>query len=425
MADKDLLDEIANRALLHYRESGDFNGLNADTLCSEMALGERTMRGLLGLLLDGDLATLTFASIFENPYIKAIDDLPIEEQRRLLEESALDSICVYPSNSRLAISMDESAAVGKPFIRMLHLGVAQLKPVAFESQVLDRYLQDPRYSVGDDGTSMFIRIRGEYDEDAETPERDKINLRYVTTGVGEDGKRLTVGLVRYLADLTSEHQQHWESYRYSGRFKIDSDFLRRCFGAEFTETRSVYDAFLQEEIEINRLCEMIGKPPLFKRTFEGEGRPEGFRPLTRPTSESLEQFIHLMDKLISENMNRDFFTGDVDLKERQDCRNGAIKEIEKGSLRLLQEWVGLHYATKDPAPLDQMLQIFKSIRKERQPSAHQIRSSDHDEAYWEKQNKYIVDAYYALRTLRTIFNSHPMAKGYRAPEWLEGYKIKV
>jgi hypothetical protein len=43
-------------------------------------------------------------------------------------------------------------------------------------------------------------------------------------------------------------------------------------------------------VEINKLSELIGRPTLFRKTFE-EGRPEGFPPMLRPTLNNLLAFV--------------------------------------------------------------------------------------------------------------------------------------
>jgi len=49
---------------------------------------------------------------------------------------------------------------------------------------------------------------------------------------------------------------------------MNSDFERAMIWGLWGEYESVYNAFIQEQVEINRLCALIGKPALFRQTFE-------------------------------------------------------------------------------------------------------------------------------------------------------------
>ncbi len=84
---------------------------------------------------------------------------------------------------------------------------------------------------------------------------------------------------------------------------MDKDYFAGSFLGKFTKGRSIYEAFLEEEKQINLLSRIIGKPPLFKKEYEFIPH---FSVLPRPTVRYYNAFIHLLDKLISENINKKF-----------------------------------------------------------------------------------------------------------------------
>jgi len=94
------------------------------------------------------------------------------------------------------------------------------------------------------------------------------------------------------------------------------------------------------------MCSHIGLPPLFSNDFSGElaradsnaalDEPKGFGLLMKPTKKAFLDFAHVFDKVISENINREFFAAQgIALEERQ-INDGNISVTTKGTLWLFQ-----------------------------------------------------------------------------------------
>ncbi|MFN2499604.1 MAG: hypothetical protein ABR557_11005 [Pyrinomonadaceae bacterium] len=233
----------------------------------------------------------------------------------------------YPSADVIGRVMDLRIYENQPFTRRLVLAEAQLTPVFFDLDVLDRYYRDPRYHFNFDDYVGSISISSEHYESSSVDEKDKILLQSFGIGYDGDRNRVVVAYLRYLADLSPEHQQIWQAHIGSQSCTMNSDYARTTISGDWPVYRSAYQAFLTEQAEINKLSQLIGKPALFKKTFE-DNRPEGFTSMLRPTRQNFDDFIHLVDKMLSENINQEFFRGAVPF-EHVVTQDDGSKEIQR------------------------------------------------------------------------------------------------
>ena len=151
-------------------------------------------------------------------HIKRFADLPIDRQRALLKTEALKEFCVYPTGSEILKNIDVTQWT---FSKALALAEPQLAYRAFNMGALERYTSDPRYTVSFKDYMGSMSIRDESFSDQGFPDRDKVSLQ--TFGLGISHKRIphVVVYLRYLANLSPEHQQYWNSY-------LVSDDVRMC-----------------------------------------------------------------------------------------------------------------------------------------------------------------------------------------------------
>lgn len=196
-------------------QRGRFNGLVADSLLRFEDNPDR-LRAHLASLVDEHKVTCVFASTQLNMHIKRLPDLPIDRQRALVKAEALKEFCVYPTASEIAKNIDITQWNDRPFSKELALAKPQLAYRAFDMAALERYTRDPRYVVHFQDYMGSMSIRNESFSDQGFPDRDKVSLQ--TFGIGIDNKRIphVVVYLRYLARLSSEHQQYWSSYLASG-----------------------------------------------------------------------------------------------------------------------------------------------------------------------------------------------------------------
>ena len=166
------------------------------------------------------------------------------------------------------------------------------------------------------------------------------------------------------------------------------------------------------------------KPDLFRETFNDE-RPEGFFPMLRPTSNNYYNFIHILDKLTSENINREFFKGDIPLEEKITRKDGSTETRQLGTIKLLENWLQSFYRDANGKDVSvDTVKPLKKVRSIRQTPAHKINTNDYDSKYPKMQDEILGEVVYALTKLRFTFMAHPNAqKKYSAPDWLDGKRI--
>lgn len=333
-------------------------------------------------------------------------------------------ICLYPTAEVVAARADLSRYDGLPYTRRLALAKAQLTPIFFELNVLEKYFRDPRYSCRFHDRAGSISVHDEHYLSDQMPERDKVLLQSFGIGYDEKRNRVVVVYLRYLADLSSEHQQVWKAHEIAGRCTMNGDYFRSSIQGKFPEHYSVYEAFIQEQLEINKLSQLMGKPLLFRSTFEEGERPLEFSPMLRPTLRNFQQFALTLDKMLSENLNRDFFRGDIPLEDKITAADGSIEVRQLGTITLLERWLNAKYRDRDGQEVgDEVVQPLRKVRNARQPMAHSLSGDSYDSSLPNNQDALLVAALRSLQKLRLILSSHPKASGYAAPDWLDGDKI--
>ena len=205
---------------------------------------------------------------------------------------------------------------------------------------------------------------------------------------------------------------------------MNSDYAWSSIHGMFPECYSVYEAFIQEQLEINNLSQLIGKPPLFRSTFEGRKRPVDFLPMLRPTLRNFQEFALTLDKMLSDNLNRDFFRGDIPLEDKVTAGDGSVEVRQLGTITLLERWLNANYRDRDGEEIgNEVVEPLREVRKARQPTAHSLSQDAYDSSLPNAQDALLAAALRSLQKLRLIFWSHRNAREYTAPDWLDGDKI--
>lgn len=162
----------------------------------------------------------------------------------------------------------------------------------------------------------------------------------------------------------------------------------------------------------------------FLRDYKDE-RPENFRTIFIPTLENYHKFILVLDKLMSENISKEFFKGKVDLENEIVKKDGKIIIQSKGTIKLLEEWLRETVKIKKEEDFDLIFESFKMVRKLRQKPAHIINQNIYDKGYFRIQDDLIDKCYTSVRMIRLLFANHPAVKNYKVPDWLYDGKIKI
>ena len=426
MADSQPHEMILQSALEFYIGSRDFNGIPAGKLLDLLEISESQFREVLLDLLRAGSITLAFARVQDNPHILRMVPLPISELEELLEDEPLSTFCIYPTVEILNARPDLMDYEDLPFSRRLALGEAQLTPVYFELSVLETYYRDPRYHFNYFDLGGQISVRDEAYFSKDMPERDKVVLETFGIAYDKEGNRVIVVFLRYLSNLSPEHQRIWHSQIISRECVMNNDYARSSLYGQWPQHYSVYQALLAEILEINKLANLVGRSTLFRRDC-AEERPVELHPLLRPTRRNLHEFVQFFDKLLSDNIDRDFFGQDIPLEEEIERDDGRIEVVQKGTLRILEEWLHRYYRTQDGEDVSkEVIAPFKTVRKLRQEPAHKITEDVYDVALAREQDQIVSDVVIGLRNIRYILMSHPMIhEEYEPPDWLDGDDIVI
>lgn len=410
----------------HYLKSRDFNGI----LITNLGKKFEVIRIILKQLLIKEKIILNFGDRHPNPHILALEPEPKEQQLLKLEkleyqEPLYDEIgplkiqtnsincCAYPSRLHLKLVVNPDRYEGKPYTLLLALGEPQLSYKTFNLRVLELYRNDPRYYYQTDDIQGNICVKG----GANLKDEDEILIQTFGFAYDKDIKNRYVALfLRYLSDLTPEHQQRWQLEEFVGDTFLHPDYARSTAG-EWPERESIFNAFCEELKIINEMTIKITGKAIFRKSYDSEGKPKKFGFLVRPTREEYEAFVHLLDKMLSDNIDKEFFKGKLDLVIRVKKGDFVIEQI-KGTIALLDEWLNKGVKLPDPVPKDNMIRVFKEIRRARSKPAHHLVEDEWDSQYFVRQRNLIIEAYQAVRTLRLIFANHHRTRTVKVPDWL-------
>ncbi len=414
-------DDILRKITEFYLSSRDFNGLRIENLVHDFKLKESEIKSIIISLIQEDKISLNFGDIHPNPYIKAFPEESTEKQIAKLQSANFKHVCAYPSVSHLALMVGPFDYEDKPFTRRLALGEPQLSFESFDLSVLAFYRNDPRYCYTSNDITGKICVSDKYDESEEMPSSDQVLLQSFGFSYDSELNRAVAVFLRYLSGLSPQHQQIWNAKILQGNYKLHPDYFRSSILGEWPEHVSIFNAFIEELHHINEMCKLMRRPPLFRD--ELGDKPREFCLLIRPTLKEYNDFVHLLDKAISENINREFFLDDVQFQDDEIRNDGKVVVHQKGTIQILDEWLRLKFRTKDGKPIEEMIKTFKKIRQLRQRPAHIIDDDAFNQKYVEQQRELIIEAYTGIRLIRLIFEKHPNVKGYKISGYLKEGKI--
>jgi hypothetical protein len=230
--------------------------------------------------------------------------------------------------------------------------------LSFDLSVLEFYRNDPRYRYENDD------IRGHIYYDAEEmKDSDKALLETYGFSYDDDYNRAVAVFLCYLTDLTPEHQQIWKAKELPGNYKLHPDYYRNMIIGDWGEKVPICSALLKELYIINQMAKAMGRPPLFKDDYGeyGENMPKRFGFLIRPTLEEFNNFILLFDKMLSDNINQDFFQKEVSYEIEIERKDGKIQVQQKGRLQILDYWIRRFFRTHDWQPWEESIATFRKI----------------------------------------------------------------
>lgn len=387
-----------------YFSSGDFNGMPIYGLGGSFDIKSDAFKSSVRQAIEDEILT---ARSDGNPHIKAFSKIPKETVLESFDASDFPGhICLYPHENRLANSELLKEYSESPYKLELAKGAGQLDFRTFDLSVLEYYRNDPRYSYETDSIGGRICIRDEFFESESVPEHDQILLQTFGFAYDDDLNRYVAVFLRYLSSLSPEHQKVWSAKEIKGNMQLHPDYYATSILGSWDTQMSIFVAFVEELHVINEMCGIIGKPSLFRYSYRDD-RPKEFGFLLRPTESEFNNFILLLDKMMSDNINKEFFGGDVEIEINEERDDGKIVVKPKGTIQILEAWVNKFFRPVDPTPIEDMISTFKNIRKLRQKPAHKVNSDSFDQKIFKAQREIIISAYKAVRTLRQILANNP------------------
>ena len=358
-------------------------------------------------------------------HIKRFPDLPIGEQLELLLDEPLNEFCLYPTASVVRPRVDLSAWRDRPFSQALLLAEPQLSFRAFDMGALERYVADPRYTVRFTDYMGWMSISDDFFSDARHPERDKVSLQSFGLGFDEHRNPYTIVYLRYLANLSPEHQQYWRSYLADGEVRMCGPYYQSSIEGQFWQNHSVRYAIIEEIRLIRALTDAIWGHSLF-RALPDENVSIGLTTFLRPTAENFNRFVMALDKLLSESIDAKFFEQKIPLESEIQRPDGKITVHRKGTLTLLEEWLLQEIIWDDPEAFRKVIiQPLRAVRSARQKPAHGFTKDNFSAEYHNKRKRLLWDVYNSLSNMRATFAKHPRAHHIEIPDWLDNGRIDV
>lgn len=359
--------------------------------------------------------------------VKRHPDKPLNEQVRNLAEH-FEEVRVYPSPRELAQLVPSGRAADSPFSRRLWLGEAELAPIFFDLEILEDYANDPEidFQFRYYGGSIQRKAPPGAEAGEAPPVLEHFGLAYLP-----DGHRCVVVQLGDLARMSPERQRRWKTRLLEQRCKVDRDFYHNEIMGEGAESISIYEALLKEIQVLNRFCEQIGWPRLFlNESFVSTGTAGAFRFPFRPTREAFYRSIEMVDELISQNINENFFQAVLPQREHDAVRarrmSGKSAANDPGALALLSKWLELSFQADDGGSLmRRVLETFLRIRELRQHAMRKGEANPRAKDFFKLHDKMIRASYESLRLLRMALANHPKVNTAEAvPAWLQAGKIR-
>ena len=290
----------------------------------------------------------------------------------------------------------------------------------FRLDILDLFESDPRYRFR---THDFGGNIGITDESySQTDEEDRLELRF---GVGYDDldNRVVAVYLYQLARLSGKQQRIWKEYLVNRDCRMSEEFFVASILGKFPSSISVYEAIIAEQVEINRLFKNMKRQPLFRETYQ-DNRPRKFSFFMKPTQANYDDFVHLLDKMLSENIDLAAFGADVAREERVEISENSFQVRYRASLAMLEEWVANQYPALPDDELSSIMDPLREVRRLRQRPAHVIVEDKYDNHFYVLQDELVWKVFRALEELRVLLAKHPSISNYQPQFWDGKFTVK-
>lgn len=427
-----------------FLDSCDYNGIPLEQAINSIDTDRKQAFDIIKSLIEDESI---FIQSSTNPHIVGLRHYPIESQLKVIddkfnnpEESEVKDfggiqisfsndefpVCLYPSSTVLSRELKaRNISLPKYSLQLAHAH-PQLSYRFFETDVLEKYSKDPRFNFN--FYDFYGDISVHYDENGNPilrPE-DRIFLKSFGLGFNSSKDRFIAVSLRDLGKLNAQNQIHWSTKEVNpNTCNVFDEYFENQIKGSWIISRSVFSALIAEINLIHEITEKIYTKPLFKKSFTGKNWPQNFTFFFSPTRTNYYDFINLLDKYLSENINEKFFEGQLDLHSFEEIEDGVVERRRKGTLQLLSEWLEKNIEWQDENAVSEIMKPLKKVRKERQKPAHSIIINDFDKSYIDKQRVIMRNCNNSLFNLRMLFSNHPNAGEVDIPDWLAEKRVYV
>ena len=407
MKDSKLLDEV----IRYYLDSSSFNGLPI------YEIKNYDVNEMIELIEDGFVEAISEVDVL-NPHIKGFD-LGLSKEHQIVNARNADGhTCFYPTERALeGIQIDYQ----KPYTVLLQRGKEQFEIIFFDIEILERYINNPRFLVMDNGYRGTICIKDEFHEESSLNEYIKdYGMAYIE---GEKLNRAIGVFIIDLAKLSPKIQMLWKGFELENQnnCKISEGFIKNLLMGGWVTQYWIFHALLEEMTVINNLCEAMGIPKFFSHTYGTfyTDMPEGYRNILLPTMKNYYDFVLVLEKLVVHNISIKAFQKDSVLIRGIERKDKEGKD--KGSIVMFKEWLLKNVQAN--FDIDEVIiKPIKQVRKIRQVPAHELTNNSYNVDVYEKQKELMIDIYGSVRAIRILLRGHPLTKDVKIPDYLEDGK---
>ena len=411
----------------HYLKSPEFNGISVVELCEMLKSSWSAIIEPLRVLVQNEQVGILAEGSDIDTHVLRMGFPSREFQLAQLDKPPSPHTCIYPLLKHLAKVVEPSKYLDRPYRLALALGEPQLAYRVFDLSVLEEYRANPRYRYWTNDVGGQICIKGEHSSEGPCTDDDQVLLPTFGFAYDAGQNRAIAVLLHYLAALTPKHQQIWKAKELKGKYELYPDYFGTVILGNPPEGASIYAAVIAEIKLINQVASAMGRAALFHEHFDAdsEERARNFACLVRPTVAEFNGFLRVLDRLMSESLNREFFRDDVPSETGNGRENGAATVHHKGTLEMLVDWGS---RTIPAAQLDRWLQACRSLRKVRSLRQRPDQSRDDntfDPSLIGKQRELMILSYKSLHTLREMMSRLPAARSVRldVPKWMRSGRV--
>lgn len=411
---------LAEQIVRRYLDSPDFNGVDASLLTGAMKHLPVDAEGLVVELVAEGAVYANFGHEMTNPHIMGFSHQDAAANHaEVSRRGGVNGAILYPTRKTLAAMGAGTRYAGAPYSAVLALGHGQLDSVFFRADVLAKYRDDPRYDY-------TLDIGGEIRAREGTPLDGYLKTFSIGFHADPNEDEIVVGVpLRYLHDLSSAEQAYWKSFEHDRQdWMLHPDWVRPHLMGEFPERLSPYAALLEEMELVNQLCDAIGWPHLYRTIYTKANRPTDFGYLIRPTKRELNNFTEQLNKMLIDNMRKEFFApAQVEATEERRDEEGNVYRAPRGTMAMLRDFMEKTVREDPHGAVPHADATLRLIRKKRSSVAHDIKDNEYDPSVWREQTELVKDAYRTVLTIRQLLQSHPKAAFFEVPPLLEDQAV--